>query len=77
MESFCKLVLKLQNEMKDRDDALKKIPPNVKGMLTDMQGVIDKTKESFKKMQKTFDLKLDVSSFKESSELKLDKKTFF
>ena len=76
IEKFTHKVTVLQNEMKLRDEALKRVPSNTHQILKDLNSKMDKTMKHVDGVDAKFAAKIDTSEVEKLMLTKLDNETF-
>ena len=72
IDRFSKMMITLQQEMKSRDEALKKVPANCSAMLKDLKKRVEANTERGDRVDEKFHEKVDVDTFEEVMQQKLD-----
>ena len=68
IDRFSKMMITLQQEMKSRDEALKKVPANCSQMLKDLKKRVEANTERGDRVDEKFHEKVDVDTFEEVME---------
>ena len=77
IDKFSKMMLNLQQEMKSRDEALKKVPPNCTQLLKDLNKKCDGNTERVDDMFESLQDKVDSAEFEEEMSKKLNADRFY
>ena len=72
IEKFGKAVLKMQQEMRSRDEALKKVPSNCAQLLKDLKKQMEATTERCDDVERKFEGTVDVGTFEAKMKDKLE-----
>jgi uncharacterized protein Yka (UPF0111/DUF47 family) len=72
LDTFSRTVVRLQGEMKERDEALKKIPPNVQELLKKMKEEVVASNKETKKLTGLLEDKVSNAQLKKLMKKKLD-----
>lgn len=72
LDTFTRTVVRLQGEMKERDEALKKIPPNVQEMIKKMKEDVLASNKETKKLSDFLSEKVSNAQLKKLMKKKLD-----
>lgn len=76
LDTFSRTVMRMQGEMKERDEALKKIPPNVQEIIIGMKGDVAKSNKEMKKLSDFLDDKVSNNQLKKLMKKKLDVESY-
>jgi len=76
IDRFAKMMINLQQEMKSRDEALKKVPSNCAQILKELKSEMKVASERCDRVDEKFDDKVDLDAFEEAMDLKLDRQRF-